>query len=83
VVGYIVDLTLILCSIFRLPGNVSRGEVQSVINNFAGSSLKTDIHEVINQLEKPFEFRGNDIVMSKICDLISKNCDKPFSNARI
>ena len=35
VVGYIIDLTLILCRVSS-SRNVSPGEVQSVINNFAG-----------------------------------------------
>jgi hypothetical protein len=75
VVGYIVDLTLILCRVFRSPGNVSPGEVQSVINNFAGSSLKTRIHNDISSFIRTvpqLQYHDNDVVMAKIGDLISR-----------
>jgi len=86
VVGYIVDLTLILCSVFRSPGNVSPGEVQSVINNFASSSLKTSIHNDISSFIRTvpqLQYHNNDVVMAKIGDLISRNCDPPRGNAHI
>ena len=84
--GYIADLTLILCSVFKFPGNVSCGEVQSVIDNFTGSSLKTSTHveirsffcRTVHQFE---EDHDTDIVATKICDLILMNCNKPFGNA--
>ena len=47
VVGYIVDLTLILCGVFGSPGNVSSSKVQSAKNKFAGSGLKMNIHAEI------------------------------------
>jgi hypothetical protein len=84
VVGYIVDLTLILCSVFRSPGNVSPGEVQSAINNFAGSSLKTSIHNDISSFittVPQLQYHDNDVVMAKIRDLISGNCDPPRGDA--
>ena len=74
-VGYIVDLALILCRVFRSPGNVSPGEVQSVINNFAGSSLKTRIHNDISSFIRTvpqLQYHDNDVVMAKIGDLISR-----------
>jgi len=75
VVGYIVDLTLILCSVFRSPGNVSPGEVRSVINNLAGSSFNTSIHNDISSFIRTvtvpqFQYHDNDVIMAKIRDLI-------------
>jgi hypothetical protein len=83
VVGYIVDLTLILCGVFESPGNVSPSDVQSAMNNFACSSPKTSIHaeicSFIGMLHR-FEFQDNDVVMTKIIDLIRRNCDPPSAN---
>ena len=79
--GYIVDLTLILCRVFRSSGNVSPNEVQSVMNNFADSSLKTSIHAQIHRFIEnmpSFKHQDNDVVMEKIIDLIKQN-----SNAHI
>jgi hypothetical protein len=83
VVGYIVDLTLILCSIFSSPGNVSLGGVQSAINNFAGSSLRTSIHNDISSFIRTvpqFQYHDNDIIIAKIKDLTLRNCDPPRGN---
>ena len=85
VVGYIVDLTLILCRVFRSSSNASPNEVQSVMNNFADSSLKTSIHSEISRFIRTvakFNYHDNhdnDVIMEKIVDLIRQNCDKPFS----
>lgn len=82
--GYIVDLTLILCDVFRSHGNVSLSGAKSVVNNFAGSGLKTKIHNDISSFIRVvprFEYNDNDVVMTKITDLISRNCDPPPSNA--
>jgi hypothetical protein len=75
VVGYIVDLTLILCGVFISPGNVSPSQVQSVMNAFAGSH-KTNIHDEICRFIRAvpgFGYRDNDVVMEKIIDLIRQN----------
>jgi hypothetical protein len=80
VVGYIVDLTLILCSVFKSPGNVSPSKVQSVMNNFAGSGLKTSLHDEIRSFIGTvpiFKYGDNDVVMEKIIDLIRQYCDLP------
>jgi hypothetical protein len=82
--GYIVDLTVILCGVFGSHGNVSRSGAQSVINNFANSSLKTSIHNDISSFIRTvsqFQYYDNDVVMAKIIDLISRNCDPPPGNA--
>ena len=76
-VGYIVDLILILCSVLSSPGNVSPDEVPSVINDFVGSGLKTSIHNDISSFIRTvpqLQHYDNDVVMEKVVDLISKNC---------
>ena len=83
VVGYIVDLALILCCVFSSSDNMSPGEVRSVINNFAGSSSKTSIHAEICHFFKTvhrFEYQENDVVLAKIIDLIRQNCDLSFAH---
>ena len=78
VVGYIVDLTLILCGVFGSPGNVSSNKVQSVKHKFASSGLKAKIHaEICRFIETvpKFKYYDNDVVISKITDLIKQNCD--------
>ncbi|KAH9998770.1 hypothetical protein BJV77DRAFT_980342 [Russula vinacea] len=82
VVGYIVDLTLILCRVFRSSGNVSLNEVQSAMNDFADTRLKASIHTEIGRFIRTvprFNYHDNDVVMEKIIDLIRQNCGKPFS----
>ncbi|KAF8489076.1 hypothetical protein F5888DRAFT_1210533 [Russula emetica] len=84
VMGYIVDLTVILCGVFGSHGNVSPSGAQSVINNFANSSLKTSIHNDISSFIRTvpqFQYYDNDVVLAKIIDLISRNCDPPPGNA--
>jgi hypothetical protein len=83
VVGYIIDLLLILCRVFS-SRNVSSGEIQSAINNFAGSSLKTSIHNDISSFINTvpqFQYHDNDVIIAKITDLTLRNCDPPWSNA--
>jgi hypothetical protein len=80
VVGYIVDLTLILCGVFGSPGNVSSSNVQSVKNQFANSGLKMNIHAEIRRFIETvpkFKYHENDVVLVKITDLIKQNCDLP------
>ena len=85
VVGYIIDLTLILCRVFS-SRNVSPGEVQSAINDFSGSSLKASIHNDIRSFittVQKFEFHNNDVIIAKIKDLTLRNCDPPWNNAHV
>jgi hypothetical protein len=82
--GYVVDLTVILCGVFGSHGNVSPSGAKSVINNFVGSSLKTSIHNDISSFIRTvpqFQYGDNDIVMAKIIDLISRNCNPPSDDA--
>ena len=81
--GYIVDLTLILCSVFGPHGDVSLSWAQ-VIKSFAASSHKTDIHNDICSFIRTvpqFQYHDSDIVMAKIIDLILRNCDPPLGDA--
>jgi hypothetical protein len=78
VVAYIVDLTLILCKVFGCHGDVSRSDVQSIMDDFASSSPKTNIHDEICSFlgtVHQFEYQDNDVVLAKIIDLIRRNCD--------
>jgi hypothetical protein len=84
VMGYIVDLTVILCGAFGSHGNVSASGALSVINKFANSSLKTSIHNDISSFIRTvpqFQYCDNDVVLAKIIDLVSRNCDPPLGNA--
>ncbi len=77
VVSYIVDLTIILCGVFGSRIDVSPSQIQSVINNFAGATHKASIHSEIRSFVNGvprFEFLDNDVVMTKIRGLISRNC---------
>ena len=77
VVGYIVDLTLILCGVFGSPGNVSSNKVQSVKHKFTSSGLKANIHAEICRFigtVPKFKYYDNDVVIVKITDLIKQNC---------
>ncbi|KAI0270895.1 hypothetical protein BGY98DRAFT_230897 [Russula aff. rugulosa BPL654] len=81
VVAYIVDLTIILCDFFDRHGNVSLSGAQSIMGDFASSSLKTTIHAEICHFLKTaplfelgFEYQDSDIVLAKIIDLIRRNC---------
>jgi len=58
-----------------------------VIDKFTGSGLKTKIHTEIRSFFRgtahQFEYHGNDLVMSKIRDLILMNCNEPSCNVHI
>ena len=82
--GYIVDLILVLCGVFGPQGDVSPSRAQSVIDHHASSSLKASIHSDISSFIRTvpqFQYHDNDVVMTKITDLISRNCDPPPGNA--
>ena len=75
--GYIVDLILVLCRVLEPHGNVSRSGAQSAINSLVSSGLKKSIHDEISSfirtVQPHFEHNGLDVVMGKIVDLISRN----------
>jgi len=77
-VGYIVDLIIILHGLFVSTHNdVSACKVQEVINHHVESGLQKRIHHDIRCFITdggPFTYRGNDIVVEKMIDLIKKFC---------
>ena len=77
VAAYIVNLTLILCGVFGRHGNVSPDGVESIMDDLAGSSPRTNIHaEIYNFLNTVPQIgrRDNDMLSTKIIDLIRQNC---------
>ncbi len=80
VMGYIVDLTVVLSSIFESTGDVSPGGVQSVIKDLVDSGRKTSIHTEIRSFVRAapaFTYHGHDLIMEKIIDLNTQFCVLP------
>ena len=77
-VGYIVDLSIILHGLFDFTHNdVSAREVQDVMNHLVESGLEKRIHHEIRRFiiyEGPFTYRGHDLVVEKMIDLIKWFC---------
>jgi hypothetical protein len=72
--GYIVDLTVILETLFRSGGDVSAGQVQSVMTELAGSDRKNRVHNDIHNfltVVPPPSHLDKDVYMEKIIDLIT------------
>jgi hypothetical protein len=82
--GYIVDLSVILCGIFASGGDVSPFGVQSVIKEFVDSSRKANVHTEIRSFvtatQPSFTYQDRDLVLEKIIDLIRCFCVLPFSD---
>ncbi len=80
-VGYIVDLTIILhCLFVSTHDDVSACKVQAAMNHHVESGLQKGIHHDIHRFitnEGPFTFRGNDLIIEKMIDLIKKVCVPP------
>ena len=79
VIGYIVDLTVILDDIFRTTsGNVSTNDVQSAMDRHVGSGLRDRIHrDIRNFVQETFAIRfkaQGDLVLEKIIELIRRYC---------
>ena len=78
VVGYIVDLTIILHGLFfSTHGDVSACKVQEVMNHHVESGLQKRIHHDVRRFITdggPFTYRGNDLVVEKMIDLIKTFC---------
>ena len=85
-VGYIVDLTIILHGLFvSTHDHVSTRKVQEVMNHHVESGLQKRIHHDIRHFITdggPFTYRGNDLVMEKMIDLIKKFCIPPAAIKR-
>jgi len=83
VMGYIVDLTVILDDIFRIAaGNVSASDVQSATDRHVRSGRRDGIHRDISSfVTETFAIRftvpQRDLVLEKIIDLIRQYCVPP------
>jgi len=81
VMGYIVDLSVILCGIFASVSDVSPFGVQSVIKEFVDSGLKADIHSEVRSFvgaaQPSFTYRDGDLFLEKIVGLIRCFCVPP------
>ena len=81
--GYIVDLTVILDDIFRTaPGNVSSNDVQLAMERHINSGRRDRIHRDIQSfVTETFAIRFTvpqwDLVLEKIIDLIRQYCVPP------
>jgi len=80
VMGYIVDLTVILDDIFRtVSGSVSANDVQSAVDRHVNSGRRDRIHRDIHSfVTETFAIRftvpQRDLVLEKIIDLIRQYC---------
>lgn len=77
-VGYIVGLTIILHGLFiSTHDDVSACKVQEAVNHHVESGLQKRIHHDVRRFitdEGPFTYRGNDLVVEKMIDLIKQFC---------
>jgi len=74
VMGYVVDLTVILYHVFRSSRDVSAHLVQSAITNFVHSGHKNEIHNSIRDFVTAVPARMHlerDVFMERIIDLIT------------
>jgi len=79
VMGYIVDLMVILDGIFRaVLGRVSVNDVLSVMDGHVKSGRRDTIHgDIRSFVTETFEIRSSiprDLVLEKIIDLIKQYC---------
>ncbi|KAF8265732.1 hypothetical protein EI94DRAFT_1804002 [Lactarius quietus] len=87
VMGYIVDLTVIMDGIFRMAaGDMSPNDAQQVLERHAGSRNKDVIHrDIRNFVAEVPEIRSlapqRDLVLEKIIDLIKQFCVPPSGNS--
>ncbi|KIL61356.1 hypothetical protein M378DRAFT_180096 [Amanita muscaria Koide BX008] len=79
--GYIVDLTIIMQTLFKIPaqdrdGNIETTRVEEILDNFAASPIKDTVHDEIrvfvDGLRSRFE---KDAIIEKIDSLIYSNKD--------
>jgi len=75
--GYIVDLTVILHGFFVSARDVSANKVHEAMCDHHQSRLREQIHQDIRSFvteQASLIYRGNDLVMEKIIDLIRQSC---------
>jgi hypothetical protein len=83
VVGYIIDLTVILDGVFRVAaGDMSPNDVERVIEGHVRSGRTTVIHQHIRRfITEAFAIRFSvpqkDLVLERIIDLIKQFCVAP------
>jgi len=85
VMGYIVDLTVILDDIFRRSaGNVSTGDVQTAMDRHINFGRRDRIHrDICSFVTETFAIMSQsqstqrDLVVEKIIDLIRQYCVSP------
>ena len=76
-IGYIVDLTVILHGFFVTAHDVSAGKVHKAVDYHLQSRLREQIHQDIRGFvteQALFIYRGKDLVIEKIIDLIRQSC---------
>lgn len=76
-IGYIVDLTVILHGFFVSAHDVSASKVHSAMDYHLQSRLREQVHQDIRGFvteQALFTYRGNDLVMEKVIDLIRQSC---------
>ena len=79
-VGYVVDLTVIMDSIFRVAaGDVTPKHALKVVNRHERSGRRDAIHRDIRSfIAEAFAIRfsvpGKDLVLERIIDLIKQHC---------
>jgi len=74
--GYIVDLTVVLHGLSLSGHDVSAGKVHEAIDYFK-TRLRGQIHQDIRNFvteESLFTYRGRDLVIEKVIDLIRQHC---------
>jgi len=75
--GYIVDLTVILHWLFVSVRDVSADKVHEAMDYHVNSGLRKDIHQDIRRFvttEDLSIYRSVDLFMEKIIDLIRQSC---------
>ena len=75
--GYIVDLTVILYGLFVSGRDVSASEVHGAVDYHVKSGLRRHIHQDISRFVTKDAFstyRGKDLCLEKIIDLIRQCC---------
>jgi len=74
--GYVVDLTVIQHELFRTGRDVSSSDVRGRMD-YHKSGPKIQIHNEIRHFvtaATASTYRGNDLILEKIIDLIAKFC---------
>jgi hypothetical protein len=83
VMGYILDLTVVLSGLFQSAVDVSPDGVQSVIRDLVESGHKTIIHREICSFVKAAPkptYQGHDLILERVIDLIRQFCILSSSN---